>query len=38
MILKPASPISDPHNRTAAVAVRKKRGKAAIYSKDKYYF
>ena len=38
MMLKPASPISDPHRRIAAVAVREKRGKAAICSKDKYYF
>ena len=38
MILKLALPVSDPHRRIAAVAVRNKKGKAAIYSKDKYYF
>ena len=38
MILKPASPVSDPHRRIAAVAVRNKKEKAAICSKDKYYF
>ena len=38
MILKLALPVSDPHRRIAAVAVRNKKGKAAICSKDKYYF
>ena len=35
-MLIPASPVSAPHNNTAAVTVKSNRGKAAICSNDKY--